>query len=246
MISPFAFRVACFCALLPIGMTVGGAAPPTGPDLAEAVLAEIGVSVSECPPAIRELAGERHEPRCGNGPEKFGAFKKKLEPILAGRDATGWDKHERFMRRAYWLGAVSIEVLYDRRSHAVGLLVSPSYPRCGPDLPFTPPGFSGSDNAPPSLQLAPFSYPARADREKVDGAVGLAVDFDSEGRPSVRCIHHGSPAGYGFEFHAIEAVRRWNETLLETDHEPPASPTNVLVLFSRASSRRRGTAVNYH
>ncbi len=238
MISQFACRVVCFCALLPIGMAVGGPA--------DSILADIGATPVGCPPTIRELAGERGEPRCGDGPEKFGALKKKLEPILAGRDATDWDKQESFMRRAYWLGAASIEVVYDRRSHVVGLLVSPSFPRCGNDLPFTPPGFSGSENAPPSLQLAPLTYPARADREKVDGTVGLAVDFDEEGRPSVRCIHHGSPAGYGFEFHAIEAVRRWSETMLDTDHGPPVSPTNVLVLFSRASARRRGTAVNYH
>ncbi len=242
----FIVQTACFCTLLPFGLALGGAAPRPGVDLAEAILAEAGVSVMDCPPEIRELAGGRHEPRCGAGPEKFGAFKKKLEPILAGREATDWDKDDRFMRRAYWLGAGSIEVVYDRRSHGVGLLVSPSYPRCGDDLPFTPPGFSGSGNAPPSLQLAPLSYPPRAERGKVDGTVGLAVDFDAEGRPSVRCIHHGSPAGYGFEFHAIEAIRRWNETMLETDHGPPASPTNVLVLFSRASSRRRGTAASYH
>ncbi len=227
-------------------MALGGAVPLSGVELAEAVLAETGVGVMDCPPEIRKLAGGLRELRCGAGPEKFGAFKKRIEPILAGREATDWDKHDRFMRRAYWLGAASVEVVYDRRSHGVGVLVSPSYPRCGDDLPFTPPGFSGSGDAPPSLQLAPLSYPPRADREKVDGTVGLAVDFDSEGRPSVRCIHHGSPAGYGFEFHAIEAIRHWSETMLETDHERPVSPTNVLVLFSKASSRRRGTAVSYH
>ena len=149
------------------------------------------------------------------------------------------------VRAAYWLGNVALDVVVDKSSGTTAVLVSRVYPRCGNDVPFAP-GMEGGGSLP--ITLTPSSYPDRAARKKIDGSAALAVRVEPGGRPEVLCIHHASPAGYGFELPAIEAVRLWSAGYLpDAGHAESAARTlNVLVDFSKADERKRGVAAKYH
>ena len=148
-------------------------------------------------------------------------------------------------RAAYWLGVAFTEAEYHKKTSEVRVIVSKIYESCGPDVPYMPPGFqTDTGMSTMTVTVSPASYPSLAYRKKIDGTVAVAVDVERDAQLSVRCIHHASPRGYGFEFSALESV--YNSPILLPENSEIDGPIGVLVRFSRAQQRRGSIGVVYH
>ncbi len=238
-----------------LAASFGGAAFGAGPvELAGTLLAETGLEPIECPAFVVEQRGEDLSALCGRSDGGAKQGRKLVEQAIAGPALSRYSFQQVLdwapvakgrLRAAYWLGNASIDVLVDKSTATLAVLASRIYSRCGNDVPFAP-GSAGGGSVP--ITLAPASYPVRAAREKIDGSAALAVRVEPGRRPEVLCIHHASPAGYGFELSAIEAVRLWSAGYVpgSGDTDAAGRTLNVLVDFSKADQRRTGSGTTYH
>ena len=236
-------------ALLAPGALAG---PRTTVDLAYLLLTLMEVQPVPCAGTFVDPGPDRNAV-CAKPRLAFKALKKNFEQALHSPDlastkflvVTQWEPQgDARVKSAYWLGAASIEVVFDKKTLELAIVGSKVYPRCGSDVRFVPQMISGTGDA--SLELMPIGYPRPAAREKIDGSVALAVDVDGNGVPVVRCIHHASPAGYGFEIPAIDAVRAWNDPIELSHAAESGKPVTVVVRFSKGDQRRKGQGVTYH
>jgi hypothetical protein len=222
-------------------------------DLAEALLQSMGLEPGACPEVEGLIASADLEPLCGRARGGSKGVRKAVDAAIAGPELSGFDFipvskweswNKTWTRASWWLSGASIEVLAGRKSDAVVILVSKLYPRCGDDVPFVPALVGGGDVDPPVF-LSPYSYPVKAAKMKLDGAAALAVDVASDGSTTVRCIHHASPAGYGFELPAIEAAYALRDQLVLPEGED-THRFNVVVKFSKLAERGKPQGVRYH
>jgi len=248
-------------ALLPLAamLTVSQLAATTGADtldaspLASSVLSGMEISPEVCPGALRRGLDDDRVAVCGTWPGDLGRIESRLARALVSPNhyryrpvkVQGWrDDGQGWNRTAYWLGESSLEVLAERDGRAVAVVVSRPYPRCGDAVPILPrTGASGEIEVEPPLLLTAEDYPDRAARERIDGAVNLALLLTREGDSRILCIHHATPSGYGFELPAIEAAR-----LISTGGARRARDTivSVVVRFSKAAERRRHPHPHVH
>ena len=236
-------------ALLAPGALAG---PRTTVDLAYLLLTLMEVQPVPCAGTFVDPGPDRNAV-CAKPRLAFKTFKKSFEQALHSPDlaptpflvVTQWEPQgDARVKSAYWLGAASIEVVLDKKTSELAIVGSKVYPRCGNDVRFVPQMMSRTGEM--SLELMPTGYPRPAARGKVDGSVALAVDVDAGGVPVVRCIHHASPAGYGFEIPAIDAVRDWNDPIELSRAAESGEPVTVVVRFSKADQRRTSEGVKYH
>lgn len=232
----------------------GGHGFETPFEVAEALLEEMGLTASACPESLPAHLGDDRQAVCARNAGGHKKTMTALERALAERRFSGIDflpvskwrnVDKTWQRTAWWIGGASIEVLSSRKSGDVAILASRVYPRCGNDVRFVP-ALAARDASEAPLFLAPSSYPDRAAKMKLDGSVALALQIDAEGRSSVRCIHHASPLGYGFELPAIETAREMRQQLVLEDGAARDRVLNVVVSFSKRGERGKPQGVRYH
>jgi hypothetical protein len=223
-------------------------------EVAEALLEEMGLDAGTCPETLPVKLGDDLQAACARNGAGHKQTIKALEGALAQRRFSGIDflpvskwrnVDKTWQRTAWWIGGASIEVLSSRKSGDVAILASRVYPRCGNDVRFVP-ALAAKNASEAPLFLSPSSYPDGAAKMKLDGSVALALTIDAEGRSSVRCIHHASPLGYGFELPAIEAAREMRQQLVLEDGAARDRVLNVVVSFSKRSERGKLQGVRYH
>jgi len=223
-------------------------------ELAAAMVGPLGMEVRECDAALEAKLRPDLEATCARASGGLGSFKKELarvlrDPVFAAYPwlaVSEWHAAESdsdWVRICYWLGTSSFEAWFDKKTSEVLLLTSKPYPRCGPDIPFHPPGMDGKGNSLVS-SVVPTGYPIEAAKDKIDGSAALEVGHVA-GKPSVLCIHHATPQGLGFEFFAIEAVHTTID-LAFVEPENPDEHSTVLVQYSKADERPKPTPVQYH
>lgn len=214
--------------------------------LASSVLSGMEIAPEICPGALRRnLDGDRSAV-CGTGPSDREQVEARLRRALVSPNhyrytpirVRSWrgGRHG-WQRTAYWLGDTSLEVMTQQGGSRVAVVASRPYPRCGNGVPILPrTGSSAGVEIAPPLLVPAEDYPDRAAREKIDGAVNLALLLTKEGDARIVCIHHATPSGYGFELPAIETAR-----LISTTRTPRERDTivSVVVQFSKAGERGR-------
>ncbi len=221
-------------------------------ELAVAMVESLPATAEACDADLEAKLGPDLEAVCARGTDSFGAFKNALanaleDPVFSTYSwlvVSKWHTAEPgWMRICYWLGASSVEAWFNKKTTEVMFVTSKTYPRCGNDVPFRPPGMGDAANSLTS-SLVPTGYPVEAAKDKIDGSAALEVAH-VDGKPSVMCIHHATPRGLGFEFFAIEAVHTTVD-LAFVEPEDPDEHNTVLVSYSKADERPRPTHVSYH
>jgi hypothetical protein len=227
----------------------------SGRELAAAMVGPLGMEVRECDAALEAKLRPDLEVTCAQASGSLGSFKKALSGVLQGPAfaaypwlaVSEWSAAEPesdWVRICYWLGASSFEAWFDNKTSEVLLITSKPYPRCGPDVPFHPPGMGDGKNSTLVSSLVPTGYPLEAAKDKIDGSAALEVGHVA-GKPSVLCIHHATPQGLGFEFFAIEAVHTTID-LAFVEPENPDEHSTVIVPYSKADERPKPDGVQYH
>lgn len=233
-----------------------GSAPLHAAGSAEVALELLTATGAETHPCdddyLAELGNDRF-PACGRAGRGAKQFQSALATAVEkaiGPNATlvfDWSagRGQGVRRAVYWLGVAFVEAEYHKKTSEVRVIVSKIYERCGPEIVYLPPGFQSETGAKTiTISVAPASYPPKAFRKKIDGTVAVAVDVGSSGALSVRCIHHVSPPGLGFEYSALESV--YHSPIMLPEDSEIDGPIGVLVKFSRAADRRGSIGAKYH